>query len=384
VTGRRFPVPVERDSAAGADLPSAPAVAHRVIDAVWRLESARIVGGLVRLVGDLGVAEELSQDALVAALEQWPTEGIPINPGGWLMSTAKHRAIDRLRRSQTLQRKVEQLSSEARLIQEAAMFGDDEFAGVLDRGGVDDDVLRLVFIACHPVLPPEARTALTLRLIAGLTTAEIARAFLTSESTIAQRIVRAKQTLTAARVPFDVPASDQRPARLASVLEVLYLIFNEGYTATTGDDWMRPDLAAEALRLGRMLAELADREAEVHGPGSADGNPCIPATRPARCSRRPDPAPGTELRTMGPTPHCPRIHRPATRATPRTPTRALRPPGRHRGLPRPRAHLRGHRLAQHRYPLRRTAQRHPDPSDRAQPRRGRRHVRRARSRPADR
>jgi RNA polymerase sigma factor (sigma-70 family) len=265
VTGRRFPVPVERDSAAGTDLPSAPAVAHRVIDAVWRLESARIIGGLVRLVGDLGVAEELSQDALVAALEQWPTEGIPINPGGWLMSTAKHRAIDRLRRSQTLQRKVEQLSSEARLIQEAAMFGDDEFAGVLDQGGVDDDVLRLVFIACHPVLPPEARTALTLRLIAGLTTAEIARAFLTSESTIAQRIVRAKQTLTAARVPFDVPASDQRPARLASVLEVLYLIFNEGYTATTGDDWMRPDLAAEALRLGRMLAELADREAEVHG-----------------------------------------------------------------------------------------------------------------------
>jgi RNA polymerase sigma factor (sigma-70 family) len=232
---------------------------------VWRLESARIIGRLMRLVGDVGIAEELAQDAVVAALQQWPNEGIPVNPGGWLMSTAKHRAVDRLRRNETLQRKTEQLSTHARMDQEAAMFSDDEFADVLNEGGVDDDVLRLVFVACHPVLSPEGRTALTLRLVAGLTTAEIARAFLTSESTIAQRMVRAKRTLAAAAVPFQVPGPDERPARLTSVLEVVYLIFNEGYTATAGEEWIRPELAAEALRLGRMLSELDDREAEVHG-----------------------------------------------------------------------------------------------------------------------
>ena len=235
---------------------------HRAIDAVWRIESAKIIAALARIVRDVGVAEELAHDALVAALEQWPAEGVPRNPGAWLMATAKHRAIDRLRRSKLLERKHEQLGYELEAAQGAAA---PNFDAALDYEDVGDDLLRLVFIACHPVLSTEARVALTLRLLGGLTTDEIARAFLVSEPTVAQRIVRAKRTLAAKRIPFEVPSGADRVARLSSVLEVIYLIFNEGYTATAGDDWMRPALCEEALRLGRILAELVPEEPEVHG-----------------------------------------------------------------------------------------------------------------------
>jgi RNA polymerase sigma factor (sigma-70 family) len=234
---------------------------HRTIDAVWRIESARIIAGLARIVRDVGHAEELAQDALVAALEQWPQSGIPDNPGAWLMATAKHRAIDLLRRNKRLERKHEELGREIEAQQEMAV--PDLEAAIDDNVG--DDLLRLAFISCHPVLSSEARVALTLRLLGGLTTDEIARAFLVSEPTVAQRIVRAKRTLTEARVPFEVPRGHELAARLSSVLEVLYLIFNEGYTATAGDDWMRPALCEEALRLGRILAGLTPREPEVHG-----------------------------------------------------------------------------------------------------------------------
>lgn len=242
---------------------------QRAVDAVWRLESARIIAGLARLTGDLGLAEDLAQDALVAALSQWPGSGIPPNPGAWLMSTARHRAIDRLRRDQRLRRNLGQLGHELHTRQQTAVFGGPaDFAAkldALDAGEVQDDLLRLMFVACHPVLSADARVALTLRLLGGLTTDEIARAFLVAEPTIAQRIVRAKRTLARKRVPFEVPSAGQRPARLASVLEAIYLIFNEGYTATAGEDWARPELCYEALRLGRMLAELSPDEPEVHG-----------------------------------------------------------------------------------------------------------------------
>ena len=242
---------------------------QRAVDAVWRLESARIIAGLARLTGDLGLAEDLAQDALVAALSQWPGSGIPPNPGAWLMSTARHRAIDRLRRDQRLRRNLGQLGHELHTRQQAAVFGGPaDFAAkldALDAGEVQDDLLRLMFVACHPVLSADARVALTLRLLGGLTTDEIARAFLVAEPAIAQRIVRAKRTLARKRVPFEVPSAGQRPARLASVLEAIYLIFNEGYTATAGEDWARPELCYEALRLGRMLAELSPDEPEVHG-----------------------------------------------------------------------------------------------------------------------
>src|SRR6267378_3299370 len=234
---------------------------HRAIDAVWRIESARIIAGLARIVRDVGHAEDLAQDALVAALEQWPKSGIPDNPGAWLMATAKHRAIDLLRRNKRLERKHEELGREIEAQQEMAV--PDLEAAIDDNVG--DDLLRLVFISCHPILTSEARVALTLRLLGGLTTDEIARAFLVPEATVAQRIVRAKRTLTDARVPFEVPRGDELAARLSSVLEVLYLIFNEGYTATAGDDWMRPALCEEALRLGRILAGLTPKEPEVHG-----------------------------------------------------------------------------------------------------------------------
>jgi RNA polymerase sigma-70 factor (ECF subfamily) len=234
---------------------------HRTINAVWRIESARIIAGLARMLRDVGLAEELAQDALVAALEQWPLEGIPDNPGAWLMTTAKRRAIDRLRRSKMLERKHEEIGYELELQQELTA---PDFDQSLD-DDIGDDLLRLVFTACHPVLSTEARVALTLRLLGGLTTEEIARAFLVPEPTIAQRIVRAKRALADARVPFEVPRKDELAERLASVLEVLYLIFNEGYSATAGDDWMRPTLCEEALRLGRILAELEPREPEVHG-----------------------------------------------------------------------------------------------------------------------
>jgi RNA polymerase sigma-70 factor, ECF subfamily len=234
---------------------------HRAIDAVWRIEQAKLIAGLARMVRDVGLAEELAQDALVAALERWPEQGIPDNPGAWLMATAKHRAIDRLRRNKLAERKHEELGHELAVEQET---GGPDLDAALD-DDIGDDLLRLMFTACHPLLPTEARAALTLRLIGGLTTEEIARAFLIPEPTVAQRIVRAKHTLADARVPFEVPRGDDRAARLSSVLEVIYLVFNEGYTATAGDDWVRPALCEEALRLGRILAELAPQEPEVHG-----------------------------------------------------------------------------------------------------------------------
>jgi RNA polymerase sigma factor (sigma-70 family) len=238
---------------------------HRAIDAVWRIESAKVIAGLVRLVRDVGLAEELAQEALVAALETWPETGVPDNPGAWLVATAKNRALDHFRRGKLLERKHEELAGEMELEQEIA-FADRE-AALIERmdDDIGDDLLRLVFVACHPVLSTEARTALTLRLLCGLTTDEIARAFLVPEPTIAQRIVRAKRTLAETRVPFEVPRKEELAARLASVLEVIYLVFNEGYSATAGEDWMRPALCEEALRLGRIVAELVPDEPEVHG-----------------------------------------------------------------------------------------------------------------------
>ncbi|HEY6895267.1 MAG TPA: RNA polymerase sigma factor [Rhodanobacteraceae bacterium] len=234
---------------------------HREIDAVWRIESARLIAGLARIVRDVGIAEELAQDALVAALEQWPKSGVPDNPGAWLMQTAKHRGIDRVRRNVLAERKYEELGHAIESDHEDAVAA---FEDAID-DDIGDDLLRLVFVACHPILSTEARTALTLRLLGGLTTDEIARAFLVAEPTIAQRIVRAKRTLSDAGVPFEVPRGDDRAARLSSVLEVIYLVFNEGYSATAGDDWMRPQLCEDALRLGRILAELMPAEPEVHG-----------------------------------------------------------------------------------------------------------------------
>jgi RNA polymerase sigma factor (sigma-70 family) len=237
----------------------ATAETHRAIEAIWRIESARLIAGLARVVGDIGTAEELAQDALVAALEQWPADGVPERPGAWLMGTAKHHAIDQIRRRQTLERKHEELGRDVELAQEGL-----DVETALDEE-VGDDLLGLIFMACHPVLSKDARVALTLRVLGGLTTEEIARGFLVPVSTIAQRIVRAKRTLAEAHVRFEVPVGAERVARLASVLEVIYLIFNEGYSATAGNDWVRPELCEEALRLGRILAELAPTEPEVHG-----------------------------------------------------------------------------------------------------------------------
>lgn len=233
---------------------------HRAIDAVWRIESARLIAGLARIVGDIGVAEDLAQDALVVALEKWPQSGVPDKPGAWLMATAKHRAIDHMRRKTLLARKHEELGHEL----ESRQLSVPDIDAAID-DPIGDDLLRLVFTACHPVLSTEARAALTLRMLGGLTTEEIARAFLVPTSTIAQRIVRAKRTLAHAGVPFEVPRGADLEERLASVLEVIYLIFNEGYSATAGDDWLRPALCEDALRLGRIVAELAPGEPEVHG-----------------------------------------------------------------------------------------------------------------------
>jgi RNA polymerase sigma factor (sigma-70 family) len=234
---------------------------HRAIEAVWRIESAMLIAALARIVRDVGLAEELAQDALVTALEQWPTSGVPTNPGAWLMATAKHRAIDTLRRNKVTERKHQELgrkidSQQGKAVADLDAEIDDD---------IGDDLLRLVFTACHPVLSTDARIALTLRLVGGLTTEEIARAFLVPEATIAQRIVRAKRTLAEKQVPYEVPRGAELAARLSSVLDVIYLIFNEGYTATSGDNWMRPALCEDALRLGRILAELAPQEPEVHG-----------------------------------------------------------------------------------------------------------------------
>jgi RNA polymerase sigma factor (sigma-70 family) len=238
--------------------------AHRTIEAVWRIEAPKLIAALARMVGDVGTAEELAQDALVAALEQWPSAGVPDKPGAWLMATAKHRAIDAVRRRQRLQQKQELLGWDLVLNQQ--QLGVPELEAVVDEETpIGDDLLRLVFVACHPLLSMDARVALTLRLLGGLTTDEIAHAFLVPEPTIAQRIVRAKRTLSEANVPFEVPAPEELAERLAAVLEVIYLIFNEGYSATAGDDWLRPALCEDALRLARVLSELMPNEAEVHG-----------------------------------------------------------------------------------------------------------------------
>jgi|ERR1700677_113098 RNA polymerase sigma-70 factor (ECF subfamily) len=239
-------------------MPESPA--RLTVEAVWRMESAKIIAKLTRMLGNVGRAEEIAQDALVTALEQWPRSGVPDSPGGWLMTTAKNRALDELRRRKLIERNQHAIANETPLM--GTMGPEPEAAADED---IPDDFLRLTFIACHPVLSTEARTALTLRLLAGLSTAEIARAFLVPEATIGQRILRAKRTLAEAQIPFEVPRIEERVARLASVLEVLYLIFNEGYAATAGDDWMRPALCEDAVRLGRMLAELMPQEAEVHG-----------------------------------------------------------------------------------------------------------------------
>jgi len=233
---------------------------NRVIEAVWKIEAAKLIAGLARIVRDVGLAEDLAQEALVAALQKWPESGVPDNPGAWLMATAKNRAMDHFRRDQLLERKHKELGREMQ-VRELAV---PDYDSAIDED-IGDDLLRLIFTACHPVLSSEARVALTLRMLGGLTTQEIARAFLVAEPTIAQRIVRAKRTLTESRVPFEVPRGLDRAARLSSVLEVIYLIFNEGYSATAGEDWMRPALCDEALRLGRILAELVPKEAEVHG-----------------------------------------------------------------------------------------------------------------------
>jgi RNA polymerase sigma factor (sigma-70 family) len=235
-------------------------VFHRTIEAVWRIESARVIAGLTRLTRDLDLAEDLAQEALVAALEQWPQSGVPDNPAAWLTATAKRRAIDLFRRNAVAERKHEELARELEALEQTAP----DLDSTLDNT-ISDDLLRLVFIACHPILPTESRAALTLRVLGGLTTDEIARAFLTPEPTIAQRIVRAKRTLVDKHIPFEVPRGPELAARLSSVLEVIYLIFNEGYSATTGDDLMRPTLCEDALRLGRILAELTPTEPEVHG-----------------------------------------------------------------------------------------------------------------------
>jgi RNA polymerase sigma factor (sigma-70 family) len=265
--------------------------ARRAVDAVWRIESPRLIAGLTRLVHDLDLAEELAQDALVAALEQWPDEGVPRNPGAWLMTTAKRRAIDRIRRNETFARKLALLGHELEIAQGAdASAVPGAPGGHADPDDIEDDLLRLVFVACHPVLTREARAALTLRLLGGLTTEEIARAFLVAEPTVAQRIVRAKRTLAKEKVPFEVPYGPERAARLASVLEIVYLIFNEGYSATAGQDWMRPALCEDALRLARVLAGLMPQEPEVHGlaalleiqasRAAARGGGALPVTLP--------------------------------------------------------------------------------------------------------
>ena len=338
-----------------ADQNSPTGVAHLAIDAVWRIESPRLIAGLARIVRDVGIAEDLAQDALVAALEQWPEEGVPRNPGAWLMAAAKHRAIDHFRRNKLLERKHEELGYELEAQQSLAAT---DLDAALD-DDVGDDLLSLVFTACHPVLSTEARVALTLRLLGGLTTDEIARAFLVPEPTIAQRIVRAKRTLAKERVPFEVPRGAELAARLSSVLEVIYLVFNEGYTATAGDDWMRPALCEDALRLGRILAELVPKEPEVHGLVALME---IQASR-SRARVGPvggaHPAPRSEPRALGSAPHPARSRGARSRGSTRRGTRPVRAPGRDRRLSRACARSGGNGLGAHRRALR--AARHARP-----------------------
>ncbi len=339
---------------------------HRAVDAVWRIESARLIAGLARIVRDVGVAEELAQDALVAALEQWPESGIPDNPGAWLMVTAKHRAMDLFRRNKLVERKHAELGRDLELQQETAVAHFE----IAQDDNIGDDLLRLVFVSCHPVLSREARIALTLRLLGGLTTQEIARAFLIPEPTVAQRIVRAKRTLTEARVPFEVPRGPDLAARLSSVLEVIYLIFNEGYSATAGEDWMRPALCEDALRLGRILAGLAPNEAEVHG---LVGLMEIQASR-AHSRVGPEWRAHTALSSgshaMGSYPHPARTGRAAagrrTRRRPWPPRAA----GGHRRMSRSGAHRGGDGLAAHCRALRCTGRAHALAGGRAESRRG--------------
>jgi predicted RNA polymerase sigma factor len=320
--------------------------AHRAVEAVWRIESPRIIAGLVGLVRDVELAEELAHDALVAALEQSPADGIPPNPGAWLMLTAKHRAVDRIRRNERLGKKLSLLGRELEADQERVPS---EFDSILDRDeAMGDDLLRLMFISCHPVLSTEARIALTLRLLGGLTTEEIARGFLAAEPTIAKRIVRAKRTLVEEQVPFEVPPPAERHPRLASVLEVLYLVFNEGYSAMAGDDWMRPALCTEALRLGRVLAELMPAEAEVHGLVALME---IRASRlEARLSPAGLPVPLLE-RPLGPAADQARLQRLASSRAAWEPARTLCPPGRDRRVSRPGASAGADRLDAHRRAL---------------------------------
>src|SRR5437868_5450318 len=262
------------------------------IEAVWRIESPRLIAGLARITGDVGAAEELAQDALVIALEQWPVQGVPDGPGAWLMATAKHRAIDLIRRRASYERKLQEIGRDEQARSEH--FGEPDVDAMDDHIG--DDLLRLIFISCHPVLSPEARAALTLRLLGGLTTAEIARAFLAPEATIAQRIVRAKRTLTARRVPFELPPRAEIPDRLTSVLEVVYLMFNEGYAATAGEDWMRPPLCAEAMRLGRVLAGLVERVAALYVVlGHLTPSPVVELNRAVAVGMAYGPARGLEV-----------------------------------------------------------------------------------------
>ena len=330
---------------------------HRAIDAVWRIESARLIAGLARMVRDVGLAEDLAQDALVAALERWPESGVPDNPGAWLMATAKHRAIDLLRRRTLLERKHEQLGHELEAQQEQAV---PDLDAALD-DHVGDDLLRLVFIACHPVLSTEARVALTLRLLGGLTTDEIARAFLVPEPTVAQRIVRAKRTLADAHVPFEVPRGEALAARLSSVLGVVYLVFNEGYSATAGDDWMRPSLCEDALRLGRILAELTPERAGGARARGADGDPGVALRGARRTVGRAGAAARSGPRAVGPAAHSPRPGRARARGGARRRARPVCAAGGDRGLSRPGAHRRGDRLGPDRGALRRAGRAGPSP-----------------------
>ena len=304
------------------------------IETVFRLEFGRLVSSLTRYVGDVSLGEELAQEALVDALEQWQDEGIPRNPGAWLMTVAKRRAIDLFRRNETLARKYAEISLVADRAEANDPAGDD----------IPDDRLRLIFVACHPVLPVRARTALTLRLLGGLTTAEIGRAYLVSDTTIAQRIVRAKRTIAKAQVPFEVPTGDELVARLESVLEVIYLIFNEGYSATAGDDWLRPELCTEALRLGRILAGLMPQEAEVHGLVALMEIQSSRAQRQGRTSWAADPAARPGPPQMGPVAYQPWLGRAGTGRRAQRRTRSVHPSSRDRRMPRPRAPPRGHRL----------------------------------------
>ena len=296
------------------------------IEAVWRIESARLIAGVARVVRDVGLAEEFAQDALVAALEQWPDSGVPSNPGAWLMTIAKRRAVDFLRRQERYDRKLTELGHEQEVADES------DFDAVLAEEPIEDDILRLMFTACHPVLSTEGRVALTLRVLGGLRTDEIARAFLVPESTIAQRIVRAKRTLAEAQVPFEVPTGADRAERLASVLEVIYLVFNEGYSATAGDDLMRPALCDEAMRLGRVLAELAPGEPEVHGLVALMETPRVPIGGAHGSVGRTDPAARPGSRPMEHAAHPSWPRRARTRRGTRWGGRAVRPPGGHQRL----------------------------------------------------